>query len=59
MRQFARVTVGGGTPSLLPPPLLARVLDVLERTLGAPLQDVPFCVEVSPETTTAEKARLY
>ena len=56
--QFARVTVGGGTPSLLPPPLLARALDVLERTLGAPMQDVPFCVEVSPETTTVEKAKL-
>ena len=55
---FSRVTIGGGTPSLLPPALLARALDVLERTLGAPLQDVPFCVEVSPETVTVEKAQL-
>lgn len=55
---FVRVTVGGGTPSLLPPHLLARTLDVLEKTLGARLQDVPFCLEVSPETTTIEKARL-
>jgi oxygen-independent coproporphyrinogen-3 oxidase len=56
--QFARVTVGGGTPSLLPPHLLARALDVLEKTMGAPVQDVPFCVEVSPETLTQEKAKL-
>ena len=55
---FSRVTVGGGTPSLLPTPLLARAMDVLERTMGARLQDVPFCVEVSPETVTVEKARL-
>ena len=55
---FSRVTFGGGTPSLLPPALLARALDVLERALGAPLQDVPFCMEVSPETVTLEKARL-
>lgn len=55
---FSRVTVGGGTPSLLPLPLLARTLDVLEGTLGARLQEVPFCVEVSPETTTVEKAKL-
>ena len=55
---FARVTVGGGTPSLLPPRLLERALNVLEKTMGAPLQDVPFCVEVSPETLTPEKAKL-
>ncbi len=55
---FSRVTIGGGTPSLLPAKLLARVLDVAERTMGARLEDVPFCVEVSPETTTVEKARL-
>jgi oxygen-independent coproporphyrinogen-3 oxidase len=31
---------------------------VLEKTMGAPVQDVPFCVEVSPETLTPEKAKL-
>jgi oxygen-independent coproporphyrinogen-3 oxidase len=55
---FSRVTVGGGTPSLLPEALLARTLDVMEKTLGAPLQSVPFCVEVSPETATAAKVRM-
>lgn len=55
---FSRVTIGGGTPSLLPVPLLARVLDVAERTLGAKLQEVPFCVEVSPETATDDRVRL-
>lgn len=55
---FSRVTIGGGTPSLLPPRLLARVLDVAEGTLGAALHEVPFCVEVSPETATAERVAL-
>jgi oxygen-independent coproporphyrinogen-3 oxidase len=55
---FSRVAVGGGTPSLLPEPLLARTLDVMEKTLGAQLQHVPFCVEVSPETATAAKVRM-
>jgi oxygen-independent coproporphyrinogen-3 oxidase len=56
--KFSRVTFGGGTPSLLPARLLERVLDVAERTLGARLQDVPFCSEVSPETSTPERVRL-
>lgn len=55
---YSRVTIGGGTPSLLAAPLLNRVLDVAEKTLGAKLQDVPFCCEVSPETSTPERIRL-
>jgi oxygen-independent coproporphyrinogen-3 oxidase len=54
----SRVTIGGGTPSLLPAPLLARVLDVAEKTLGAKLSEVPFCSEVSPETSTPERIKL-
>ncbi|MFO0600596.1 MAG: STM4012 family radical SAM protein [Myxococcaceae bacterium] len=56
--KYSRVTIGGGTPSLLPPRLLSRVLDVAERELGAKLRDVPFCCEVSPETATAERVQL-
>ncbi len=55
---FSRVTIGGGTPSLLAAPLLNRVLDVAEKALGAKLQGVPFCCEVSPETSTPERIRL-
>ncbi len=55
---FSRATIGGGTPSLLPEALLSRTLDVMEKTLGARLRDVPFCVEVSPETATAAKVRM-
>jgi oxygen-independent coproporphyrinogen-3 oxidase len=40
---------------MLAAPLLARVLDVAEKTLGAKLQEVPFCCEVSPETSTPER----
>ncbi len=56
--RFSRVTVGGGTPTLLPPPLLARVLRTITETMGARTQDVPFGVEVSPETTTPERVKL-
>ncbi|MFZ5445377.1 MAG: STM4012 family radical SAM protein [Myxococcota bacterium] len=55
---FSRVTIGGGTPSLLPERLLARLLDVAGVTLGAKLDEVPFCVEVSPETATRERVAL-
>lgn len=55
---FSRVTIGGGTPSLLPVPLLTRLLDVAEETMGARLQEVPFCCEVSPETSTPERIAL-
>ena len=55
---IARVAIGGGTPSLLPVPLLARLLDVAEETMGARLPEVPCACEVSPETSTPERIGL-
>lgn len=49
---FARLAVGGGTPSFLAAPLLDRVLGVA-RTLGA--QSIPTSIEVSPATLDADK----
>ncbi len=51
---FSRVAFGGGTPTLLPPPLFARTLDVVERTFGAALARTPTSVETSPTTSTDE-----
>lgn len=55
--RFARVAVGGGTPTLLDAPLLARLLDVLE-SMGAELPNVPVSVEASPETIDREKLAI-
>ena len=49
---FARVAIGGGTPTFLPADLLDRVLCVA-RSLGA--HDLPTSIEVSPATLDDEK----
>jgi oxygen-independent coproporphyrinogen-3 oxidase len=55
---FARFALGGGTPTLLPAPALARLLDLAERVMGADLARVPCSVETSPETATPERLRV-
>ncbi len=47
LRQATTAYVGGGTPSLLPPELLTRLLDAIDRAPGAEVT-----VEVNPESTT-------
>jgi oxygen-independent coproporphyrinogen-3 oxidase len=56
--RFARVALGGGTPTLLDVPRMARLFDVVQRTMGADVAAVPTSVEVSPETITREKLAL-
>jgi len=56
--RYARVALGGGTPTFLEPTQLERVLDLLEGTLGADLAGVPVGVEVSPETATQARLAL-
>jgi oxygen-independent coproporphyrinogen-3 oxidase len=53
---FARVAIGGGTPSILSPDALERLLDFVREFpfAGKPL----FAVEVSPATVTREKLHL-
>jgi oxygen-independent coproporphyrinogen-3 oxidase len=55
--RFARAAVGGGTPSFLEPAQLHRVFDLMQL-LGAQLGKIPLSIELSPETTTAEKVRV-
>jgi oxygen-independent coproporphyrinogen-3 oxidase len=55
---FARVAIGGGTPTLLEPAALAALLDVAEETMGADLAALPVSIETSPETATAERLAL-
>jgi oxygen-independent coproporphyrinogen-3 oxidase len=56
--RYARVALGGGTPTFLEPAQLERALDLLEGTLGADLSGVPVGVEVSPETATPARLAL-
>jgi oxygen-independent coproporphyrinogen-3 oxidase len=52
---FARLAIGGGTPTWLDPPQLEALFAVIERTMGARSQQVPVSVETSPETATDER----
>lgn len=54
--EFAADTVymGGGTPSLLEPTLLARVMEAIQNTFAGELSEVTL--EADPETVTEEKA---
>jgi oxygen-independent coproporphyrinogen-3 oxidase len=51
------VAVGGGTPTWLEPPLLARLLDVV-RSFAADPSAIPFSVETSPATATVERLEM-
>ncbi|MCK8496671.1 STM4012 family radical SAM protein [Myxococcus fulvus] len=54
---FARLALGGGTPTLLDVAGLNKVFDLAEKVLGADPRNIPVSVEVSPETVDAEKLR--
>lgn len=53
-RKFARFALGGGTPTLLSPEQLNKVLSDTQTIMGVSLQDIPCSVESSPETATTE-----
>jgi oxygen-independent coproporphyrinogen-3 oxidase len=50
------VFVGGGTPTLLPPDDLARILDGIDRTWGL-AADVEVTTEANPESVTFESLK--
>ena len=49
---------GGGTPSLLPPELLARVAEAVRTTLGVPAFE-EFTLEANPDDVTVERAAAW
>jgi oxygen-independent coproporphyrinogen III oxidase len=51
------VYIGGGTPSLLDPELLRRMLDAIRRSFATELAEVTL--EADPETVNAEKAAAW
>jgi oxygen-independent coproporphyrinogen III oxidase len=55
--QADTVYFGGGTPSLLDPDLLARIMDTLRETTGA--QPIEVTLEADPETISRQKAGAW
>ena len=51
------VYIGGGTPSLLDPAALARILDAVRATFHCELEEVTL--EADPETVTPDKAATW
>ncbi len=55
---FSDLTLGGGTPLLLPEHLLRRIFRIACDYFGMDRQEKPVIVETSPNQTTEEKCRL-
>jgi oxygen-independent coproporphyrinogen-3 oxidase len=55
--RFARIAIGGGTPTFLDPPGLERLFRVI-TALGADPRNTPVSVETSPGTINDEKLAL-
>lgn len=55
---FTRLAVGGGTPTFLNDEELAELFSILGNVMGARLGEIPFSLEASPATLTAEKLAL-
>ncbi|MGC0363398.1 oxygen-independent coproporphyrinogen-3 oxidase [Rhodococcus sp. 27YEA15] len=54
-RRFAAAAFGGGTPTFLEADELERLCDIAEIRMGVDLSAVPFSVEASPSTVTADR----
>ena len=52
---FARLAIGGGTPTYLGPDDLHRLFDLAEGVFDADTQAIPVSVETSPKTATPER----
>lgn len=57
--RFARLAIGGGTPTFLDTTGLECLFDVAGRVMGADLDSIPIGIETSPDTLTREKADLF
>lgn len=53
--RYARLALGGGTPSYLSAAQLETVYDAAATVLGVDLQATPSGIEVSPETVTRDR----
>ena len=53
--RFARLAIGGGTPTALSIEQLQRLFAIITDVLGAQPREIPVSLEGSPTTVTAEK----
>ncbi len=56
--RFARLYLGGGTPTFLETGELRRLVSALRQELGISPEQAHACIEASPETLDAEKIAL-
>lgn len=56
--RFARLAIGGGTPSFLSVAELEDLFALLTQVMGADVAAIPTSFELSPETASAEKLDL-
>ncbi len=56
--QFARLAIGGGTPSFLNIKDLEKMFSIIHQTMGVGQRAIPASMETSPKTVTAEKLAL-
>lgn len=54
--KFARMAIGGGTPTYLEPAELKRMFDISSKLFGIDCHEIPTSIETSPLTT--DRARL-
>jgi oxygen-independent coproporphyrinogen-3 oxidase len=54
-RRFARLAIGGGTPTFLSAAELDGLFDLIMEVLGAAAYDIPVSVEASPMTATPDR----
>lgn len=56
--EFQEIILGGGTPLILPEPLLERVFEMAVKYFGVALPGISAVVETSPNQTTEPKLRI-
>jgi oxygen-independent coproporphyrinogen III oxidase len=56
--RFARLAIGGGTPTFLTAAQLARVFGLLEDYLGVRAHEIPTSVEGSPDTLSLDRLQV-
>jgi len=56
--RFARLAIGGGTPTYLGEAELGQILDIARTVMGADSAAIPTGVEASPDTLWREKVEL-
>ena len=54
----AQMALGGGTPTLLPTQMLARVFDLLAHEMGGDPASISAGIETSPQTATPDRIAL-